>query len=914
MPLTADQFPAFFHALWGHEPFPWQAALAARVCRGEGWPQGLPLPTGAGKTAALDIAVFHLALEATRGAGRSAPCRVAFVVDRRLVVDGTHDRACRMASALERAESGILLDVAARLRHLAGPGAPPLEVVRLRGGVPKEPDWARSPCQPTILVSTIDQVGSRLLFRGYGVSESMRPVHAGLLGTDCLYLVDEAHLARPFVQTLEAVAHHQGDPTRFGVVRLTATPAEAAFPPLTSADEAHPVLGPRLRAAKPASLRLAKTGLAEVFRDAAREVAAGASVVGVVVNRVALARRIHTLLREAVGDAADVELLIGRVRPLDREEHLAALLPRVQADPGRQPGGRPLFLVATQTVEVGADLDFDALVTQIAPLDSLRQRFGRLDRLGQRGESKAIVLASKDDIGKKVDDPLYGSAMAATWTWLQDQAVKDVVDFGLSALPLPDADTLAPLLAPTLDAPLLLAPHVDLLAQTSPAPGADPEVALFLHGPRKAADDVRVVWRADIAEDPTNACIGMVEAVPPLPEEALSLPLATLRHWLAGGQGGETGEDIEGRGLSKDRPPHAAPGRAALRWTSEGAGKVEPGDIRPGDTIILSARLGGCDAWGWTGRRGDGPVPDLSTRAWTRRGRPILRLHPNLIDPENWPALRRLLDTEDRPEAAAMRPFLPDDLREALDALGPYDRQNVDDLDATILRARKAEATATEDDRGSFQPRPVGLTDHLRHVHDRAAHFARALDLKDADARAVTLAAGLHDAGKAEPRFQIYLHGGDELAALVAEVPLAKSGLSQTTADRRRARVLARLPRRPLHEAWSVRLAETHPAVAALPEDERDLVLWLIGTHHGNGRPFFPAVEDPHGGGSVGLDLDGTALEVPAAHGLTADPAWWARFARLNRRLGPWRLAALEAVVRLADHRASEQEQQEDAP
>src|SRR2546429_286350 len=106
---------------------------------------------------------------------------------------------------------------------------PPLLARRLRGGVPREDDWAHTPNQPTILCSTVDQVGSRLLFRGYGISDRMKPVHAGLLGSDCLILLDEAHLAEPFRQTLGSIERlREPDKAPLGVALLTATPSVRA--------------------------------------------------------------------------------------------------------------------------------------------------------------------------------------------------------------------------------------------------------------------------------------------------------------------------------------------------------------------------------------------------------------------------------------------------------------------------------------------------------------------------------------------------------------------------------------------------------------------------------------------------------------------------------------------------------------
>src|SRR4051794_21935717 len=114
--LVLDDFPAFFKAVqgwdpedgWtgrGHDPFPWQARLVREIAEHRHWPDLLDLPTGSGKTAAIDIAVYHLALEADRGEVRCAPMRIVFVVDRRLVVDDAYNRAKKLAVALDTASN-----------------------------------------------------------------------------------------------------------------------------------------------------------------------------------------------------------------------------------------------------------------------------------------------------------------------------------------------------------------------------------------------------------------------------------------------------------------------------------------------------------------------------------------------------------------------------------------------------------------------------------------------------------------------------------------------------------------------------------------------------------------------------------------------------------------------------------------
>jgi CRISPR-associated endonuclease/helicase Cas3 len=168
----------------------------------------------------------------------------------------------------------------------------------------------------------------------------------------------------------------------------------------------------------------------------------------------------------------------------------------------------------------------------------------------------------------------------------------------------------------------------------------------------------------------------------------------------------------------------------------------------------------------------------------------------------------------------------------------------------------------------------------------------------------IALAAFLHDAGKAHPNFKLWLYGGDSFVAEAHE-PLAKSGMARLSP---RARMLAGLPERARHEVASLLLAVEHPAFA--DAHDSDLVLWLIGTHHGYGRPFFTEAEWPRCGEEFLVDLgDGEVMSRPAPTFAELQSEWLDLRVRVNEKYGPWGLARLEAIVRLADHRRSEWEQ-----
>lgn len=1015
--LTPASFDAFFSELWGKPPFAWQRELARRVLSAEdasrAWPDAIALPTASGKTACLDIAVFALAaaaLNTDTNRPLTAPRRVFFVVDRRVIVDEAYARASRLARKLAEAETGILKTVTDALCAVGGSGEP-LACHQLRGGMYRSDAWAHSPAQPAIIASTVDQLGSRLLFRAYGRSSKAWPIQAGLAGNDALILLDEAHCAQPFLQTLQAVQRYRAWAEAplsapFRAVVMSATPPELEDVFRDESAERrtpeHP-LGDRQLAAKPAKLELvAKAKGGKALDELAAALAKQAEALVdkrplacvVFVNRVATARAVHKILRPRFPEST--VLLTGRMRPFDKDDTVREKLKPLSSGLAQEHRlAAPRFVVATQTLEVGADLDFDLLVTECASLDALRQRFGRLNRMGLVIESRdaegrptgarAAILVRADQSEKSDDDPVYGSALANTWRWLLEQAGDaGEIDFGITALEprLPEAEKLAELVPPAKAAPVMLPAHVDCWAQTAQEPMPTPEPALFLHGPGNASADVQVCWRADLMAPTgeheaalTGQALEVLSLCPPATAECVAVPIGRLLRWLSGEAAADDSPDVEGVDVdSGDGRPLAEPYRV-VRWRGRDDAKVlerhivhgqsewreitEEGPktiagreaLRPGDVIVVPAQTG---EWKGLGDLGDVPILDFGDRAHLAiRAKALLRLHPEVLAywPET-PATARIKATAKEAAALFEEDFegLAADLRAALGELAedrelpahwrwlrhaaqglllekPFGRCiQPHPLGGLILRGLRflpPEPTDEEDEAGSEADRfsdeddassssgskAVPLPEHLQGVADHARRFAEACRLPPPLAGAVERAGLLHDLGKADPRFQALLRGGRPAPR---EELLAKSGeMPQGRAAHERARKAAGYPSGGRHELLSIRLAESAPDLLPEDPDLRDLVLHLVGSHHGHCRPFAPVVFDEKPV-AVAWKFRDQALAADSDHGLERlDSGVADRFWRLTRRYGWWGLAWLESILRLADHRRSEAEQNE---
>jgi CRISPR-associated endonuclease/helicase Cas3 len=325
------------------------------------------------------------------------PRRLVYVVDRRAVVD----QATGVAESLREWVAGER-DAADAL----GLDGRPLPISTLRGQHVDNRAWLEDPSSPAIIVGTVDMVGSRLLFSGYGVSSKMRPYHAGLLGADTLVVLDEAHLVPAFESLLRQIERGSAsfgprEPALralvplFKVMSLSATGRQRqAVLTLSAADHAHPVVAQRLGARKRLLLRepASSKELPQRLADDAWLLSGGDPVrIIVFASSRDVAQKVSELLEKRGGT---VELFVGARRVYERTQVAAWLQSNGFAETAggqRAAPDTPTFLVATSAGEVGIDMDADHMVSDLVAWERMVQRLGRVNRRG-RGDAQVIVV------------------------------------------------------------------------------------------------------------------------------------------------------------------------------------------------------------------------------------------------------------------------------------------------------------------------------------------------------------------------------------------------------------------------------------------------------------------------------------------------------------------------------------------
>jgi len=844
-----------FALLTGNPPFPWQRALYERLLVND-FPSACDLPTGLGKTSV--IALWLLALSKNP----SLPRRLVYVVNRRTVVDQSTAEAERLSRQL--LEPGAQ-HLRAALDALAAVPAPtPIAISTLRGEFADNGAWRRDPARPSIIVGTVDMIGSRLLFCGYGCGFRSRPLQAGFLGQDALLVHDEAHLEPAFQSLLTSIEGEQrrcNEPRPLRVLALSATGRTVPDFTLGNEDFDNSVVMARLQAKKGLTLHLVEDRKELAERIAAKAAELDGKVV-VFLSSVEHAEKCAQILRKS--KKLGVATLTGTMRGAERDELVkdpvfARFLPRPESSVQLQSG--TVYLVATSAGEVGIDLSADHLVTDLPPFDALAQRLGRVNRYGE-GDADVHVFcealrappmlrAEGDDADDDDEKPArrrdeYDHARFFTRALLDQlperpDGCRDASPSALRALPRE-----ARVRASTPQPDIL---HVDELlfdrwsytTIRDRLPGRPP-VAEWLHGKAEwEAPRTTVAWRREVAWL-TNEHLGRES----LDDFLADYPLRSR----------ETLSDVTSRVLKQLEKLAARDStRTQVAWLVRHdrpaeivalAELVDRYDAKRNPTLDDATVVLAPVAGGLSGGLLDGAAqyaPDVMYDLGPREGERLVR------------------ESEARPEA-------PTGMR-----LVRGIRRNVADADEPTWWHLYAASQRADDDGSQSSRKELLLDAHLKSTEQWAAHLAQRLALPDFQQQALARAGREHDLGKRRRVWQ-------RAIKRYTEPPLAKGPMQPAALGRYR------------HELGSLHDAD----LSELSEEARELARHAIAAHHGRARPHFPEVEcyDPEVSDAVVAAL---VKEVPL------------RFDVLQRRYGRWGLAWLESILRAADALGSGEEE-----
>lgn len=876
--MINSSFAELFRALTDYSPMPWQDNLYHEFFLKGQIPDYCNLPTGLGKTSVIAIWLIALA-----NAADKLPRRLVYVVNRRTVVDQATREAEKLRKKLSNSALAIPLHQLCALDHDV-----PLAISTLRGQYADNGEWCADPSRPAIVIGTVDMIGSRLLFSGYGRGFRTRPLHAGFLGQDALLVHDEAHLELPFQKLIEAILQEQRngrtpDFFPFHIMALSATNRKcenivtASFelskeeknPPETLPD---PPTAPihhvwrRIKAAKQLQLHgVEEKDIAKKIADIAKSYHDTGKAILIYCRTLKNLNEVKKTL-----DTQNIEMLTGTIRGLERDALVNTrvfqrFLNKSSRSSDVLPQEGTVYLICTSAGEVGVDISADHLVCDLTPFDSMAQRFGRVNRFGDCRDTKIDVVYPKlfdaDEKEKNAKDKEEYELRRKKTLSLLRKLNGNASPKALNELPPEErlsAFTPTPTILPVSD---ILFDSWALTTITQKLPGRPP-VEPYLHGLTNwEPPETHVAWREEVDILCKYQLLEMyspkelLEDYPLKPHELLRDTSSNIRDHL---------EILAQR--HPDTPVWIVTPQEVIPTTLACLIERKPGEKKSdylmniaNVTLILPPSAGGLSKDGML----DGNALPSGDNAEDVSG----KWHDENDKP------RRMHVWDNQPEPNGMRLIRTIDLRN-LDAEEEVEFQNTSPV--RHFWQWYEMPTATDNDGSNSAGEPVRLQTHTNAVVHCAKQMAAAMNLSEMLANALILAAKYHDLGKRRELWQRSI--GNPMPAQW----LAKLGRGMRRLDITRYR----------HEFGSLLDLQDETAFQNLDENTKDLVMHLIASHHGRARPHFPEDEDfdPQPNGK---DVNAIALEIPR------------RFGQLQRRYGRWGLAYLESLLRAADYAAS---------
>jgi len=575
-----------------------------------------------------------------------------------------------------------------------------------------------------------------------------------------------------------------------------------------------------------------------------------------------------------------------------------------------------VYLVCTSAGEVGVNLSADHLVCDLAPLESMIQRFGRVNRFGQCADSEIHVLHPEKFDQTDPLDQARQKTLQLLGRLRGDGSPAALVD--LLRADCAEAFSPPPTLLPISE---ILLDAWSMTSIQDELPGR-PEVEPYLHGLVEGEiPETYLAWREEVEVISTEPLLAkyppeeLLEEYPLKPHELLRDRSDRVWKYL---------QALAGR-LRKDSSEQH---RKHPVWLVDSRGRVQVfslGNLLQEDktviqyrTVLLPPSLGGLQA-GFLDPQAPPPAgekldvadqgfADLPKTAGGRLGSdsdrsevppeglksagPVFRRRRCWSDqpePKSLPGMQHILTIDTQPEAEETEEASSVALSEEAESVSVLEETSGAETQQPSARGRYwhwyVAMDAAEAEDSELAHRPIPLDEHLEAAAALADRMAERLALPEPIRRAVCLAARWHDLGKRRLVWQQAIGNPDP------QHPLAKGPGAMRSAELSSYR----------HELGSLLDLAELPDFQALSDEQKDLVCHLVAAHHGRARPHFPpeAIFDPE---CPLAEVETAAWEVPR------------RFARLQRRFGRWGLAYLEALLKAVDYAISAHPERFDNP
>ena len=602
--LSTAGFDLFFTELGsGKGRHCWQRELADPPACGN---RLIRIPTGFGKTLGVLAAwVWHR----VRRLNDDWPRRLVWCLPMRVLVEQTENE---VRLALQRLD--VLWDGESAHDGKVG--------VHLLMGGADAGQWHLYPECDAVLIGTQDMLLSRALNRGYASPRARWPMEFGLLNHDALWVMDEVQLMDAGLATSGQLQVFRGkDRDAKKSLRpcftwwMSATLQRAWLEKSPDTADLTGELGRKTHrigsgdrvghlwedVTKPletvpfANPKALARDVSRRHRDrgCGRE---GPTLV--VLNTVERAVVVWKALRRdktLKGAGTGIRLAHSRFRPAERRAWREEFLNREACGPETN-----RIIVSTQVVEAGVDISASLLVTELAPWPSLVQRFGRCARWGGAGH---VIVADFEHDSDKRAAPYSMDELDAS-----RDACNELPDVGPIHLERFEEEhkALLPRLYPYEPTHLLLRHELNELFDTSPdLSGADIDISRFIRSGDER--DVQVFWAEVDSDDPSSS-------MRPTRDELCSVPFLEARGWLCKPKSESLKPDV----------------RAWVwEWLNREWRTVTRRDIYPGQTVLVESSTGGYrNDSGWDPKseepakpvRMDDEITYVRRPCWTRDG------------------------------------------------------------------------------------------------------------------------------------------------------------------------------------------------------------------------------------------------------------------------------------------------------